>query len=200
MCFMLNPLKDLSYQQNITIADNRNLLKPLSPTIQKLNIKASYTHPDICSKEKYLKQELALIQMLSEVFGKSVVFVLFVVWYYLCIFCVACWGPRSVMCLLPLLLSILFIEIASFTEPGVQGFRQTGWPASTRDPPIPARPALGFRRMPGFLRGLGLCACHASLLTELLRRLSVFFLYSFYSLQNWKISWSNTFTQAKRKV
>lgn len=81
MCFMLNPLKDLSYQQNITIADNRNLLKPLSPTIQKLNIKASYTHPGICSKEKYLKQELALIQMLSEVFGKSVVFVLFVVWY-----------------------------------------------------------------------------------------------------------------------
>lgn len=77
MCFMLNPLKDLSYQQNITIADNRNLLKPLSPTIQKLNIKASYTHPGICSKEKYLKQELALIQMLSEVFGKSVVFVLF---------------------------------------------------------------------------------------------------------------------------
>lgn len=73
MCFMLNPLKDLSYQQNITIADNRNLLKPLSPTIQKLNIKASYTHPGICSKEKYLKQELALIQMLSEVFGKSVV-------------------------------------------------------------------------------------------------------------------------------
>lgn len=76
---MLNPGKDLSYQQNTTIADNRNLLKPRSPTIQKLNIKASYTHPGMCSKGNYLKQEPALIQMLSEVFGKSVVFVLFVV-------------------------------------------------------------------------------------------------------------------------
>lgn len=113
--------------------------------------------------------------------------------------CVACWGPRSVMCLLPLLFSTLFIEIASFTEPGVQGFRQTGWPASTRDPPIPARPALGFRRMPGFLRGLGLCACYASLLTELLRRLSVFFLYSFYSSQNWKISWSKPSPKLREK-
>lgn len=30
-------------QQNITMANIRNLLKPLSPTVQKLNIKASYT-------------------------------------------------------------------------------------------------------------------------------------------------------------
>lgn len=151
MCFMLNPLKDFSYQQNITIADNRNLLKPPSPTIQKLNIKASSTHPGICSKEKYLKQELALIQMPSEVFGKPVVFVLFVVYLYICVCCLLrpeiCYVSSSCIAFYYL------FEIASFTEPGVQGFRQTGWPASTRDPPVPARPALGFRRMPGFLRG-----------------------------------------------
>lgn len=179
MCFMLNPLKDLSYQQSITIADNRNLLKPLSPTIQKLNIKASYTHPGICSKEKYLKQELALIQMLSEVFGKSVV--LFC-WLYLCI-CVLPVEARDLLCVffLHCFLPYLLRWHLSLNRE----FRDS---ASTRDPPIPARPALGFRRMPGFLRGLGPRACHASLLTELLRRLSVFFLYSFYSLQNWKIS------------
>lgn len=164
----------------------------------------------MCSKEKYLKQEQHLSKCLLKYLAHLLF--LFCLLYDISIHLCVLYDISMYLCVLPVeardLLYVFFLycflpylfEIASFTEQGVQGFRQTGWPASTRDPPVPACPALGFRRLPGFLRGLGARACQASLLTELLRRLSVFFLYSFYSSYNWKISWSNTFTQAKRKV
>lgn len=126
--------------------------------------------------------------------------------WQICCFCFVCCMIYLCICVLPVeardLLCVFFLHcfLPYLLRWHLSLNREFRDSASTRDPPIPARPALGFRRMPGFLGGLGPRACHASLLTELLRRLSVFFLYSFYSLQNWKISWSNTFTQAKRKV
>lgn len=72
--FMLNHLGDLSYPTTKSTQQqlNRISLKSMSPTTQKLNMKASFT-PSWYMQEKCLKEgPVFLTEMLSSVFGRFV--------------------------------------------------------------------------------------------------------------------------------
>lgn len=60
---------------------------------------------------------------------------------YVCVYtyartCMYLWKPKVNDKYLPWLLSVLFFEAGSFSEPGVQRFVMRNWPANPRDPPV----------------------------------------------------------------